>query len=163
MHMHDLHARVDFEQRAQIVSLLESLAVTLFAVVTAAILPQLILQYLLRDGNLPESQPFFLQYLPHMAYGLAALWFLMAFVQNFARSRRIRQYREEIAILEITGEDCDCGDHHDHEEEMALEMDGMEDETMEPMPEPAVEPVKTSRRKKTVASKKSTKTRSSKK
>lgn len=164
MQMHDLHARIEFEQRSQMISVLESIAVTLFGVVTAAILPQLIVQYLLRDGQIPESQPFILQYLPHISYGVAALWFVLAFLQNLARSRRIRQYREEIAILEITGEGCECGgdcDHH-HDEEMTLEMDDMDDVSAPVTEEVMVPEVKAPRRKK-AAAKKTTKTRTSKK
>lgn len=155
MQMHNLHKRVQFEQTNQVIALLESVAVTLFAVVTAAILPQLILQFMLRNGQMPESQPFILEYLPHIAYGIAALTFVMAVLMNLARVRRIRQYREEIAILELTGEGCECGGdcHHDSEDEAVVDMESLEEEMSQPMEEIIVEPVKTPRRKRAVAKK----------
>jgi uncharacterized membrane protein YciS (DUF1049 family) len=129
----ELRFKIKDEQNAKITALLESLAVSLFSVITAALLPQLIIQYLVRDGEYPTSQPMALLYLPHFCYALVLFAFAVAVIGNVARSRRIRQYKQELELLALTGEDCDCDDHHHGEEEIAaLEFDSMEEVVMEP-------------------------------
>lgn len=147
----ELRFKIREEQNAKMTALLESLAVSLFSVVTAALLPQLIIQYLVRDGEYPTSQPLVLLYLPHFCYALMFFAFAVAVIGNMARSRRIRQYQQELELLSLTGDDCDCGhDHAGMEDEVAsLELDGMEETVMEP--------VKASRTAKKSSAKKSTK------
>lgn len=153
MHTLDLRARIDEEQRGQMIAWLESLGVTLFSVVTAAILPQLIVQYLLRDGEFPTAQPLFLTYMPHVAYGLAALVFLWTIITNMSRRRRIMQLREEIAVLEVSGHDC-CGCGQSDEEEMSLDAEALETMTTASVAAPVPKAKKRGAKKKTRAAKK---------
>lgn len=157
----ELRFKIKDEQNAKITALLESLAVSLFSVITAALLPQLIIQFLVRDGEYPTSQPMVLLYLPHFCYSLVLFVFAVTVVGNVARSRRIRQYKQELELLALTGEDCDCGsctcDDHGNEEVAALELDEMEEIVMEPMPEKVVRPAKKSTSAKKTTTKRSKK------
>lgn len=107
MYHSDLSLRIAQEQREKMVSAVESAAVTLFGVVTGAILPQLVYQYMLAGGELVEP-PTFLQYIPHAGYALAVLAFVNMIVRNAFRSRRIQAYRQELDLMGY--EDCDCED-----------------------------------------------------
>ncbi len=120
MYRNDLTGRIAAEQREKMVSAVESAAVTLFGVVTAALLPQLLYQYLMTGGQLVEP-PVFVQYIPHVGYGLAALVFINMVARNYLRSRRIKLYSQELQMMSYMDDDC-CG-------ECAPEMEKTEDST----------------------------------
>lgn len=130
----ELRFKIKEEQTAKMVALLESLAVSFFSIVTAALLPQLIIQYLVRDGEYPTSQPMVLLYLPHFCYALMLFSFAVAVFGNVARSRRIRQYKQELELIALTGDECDCDHDHMHsdDEVASLELDSMEEIVTEP-------------------------------
>lgn len=107
MYHSDLSRRIAQEQREKMVSAVESAAVTLFGVVTAALLPQLLYQYLLSGSELLEP-PAFVQYIPHAGYGIAALVFLNMVARNYLRSRRIKLYTQELQMMSYMDcEGCD--------------------------------------------------------
>lgn len=108
MYHSDLSRRIAAEQREKMVSAVESAAVTLFGVVTAALLPQLLYQFLLAGDQLVEP-PAFVQYIPHAGYALAALVFVNMVVGNFLRNRRIKLYSQELQMVSYLDEDC-CGE-----------------------------------------------------
>lgn len=147
----ELRFKIKDEEHAKMTALLESLAVSLFSIITAALLPQLIIQYLVRDGEYPTSQPMMLLYLPHFCYALVLFVFVATVIGNVARSRRIRQYKQELELLALTGEDCDCncGTDHHGEEVATLDLDSMEEVVMQPMQEKTARPTKKSAVKKT--------------
>lgn len=148
-----LHHKIQEEQQAKSVALLESLAVSLFSVITAALLPQLIVQYLVRDGEFPTSQPLILTYLPHFCYALVFFSFVFAVLSNIARSRRIQQYKREIELLALTGDDCCCDGNCSHgaegEEFVSFDDDSLEEVVMEPVVTKAPRAAKKSAAKKT--------------
>jgi hypothetical protein len=98
------------QQRTMSVAVLESLAVTLFAVVTAALLPQLIYQLIAQNEQLVNSAANFvaLRYLPHIAYAIAFGYFVVGVLGNLVRSRRLRALKRELAMLNYTEDGC-CG------------------------------------------------------
>ena len=77
---------------------------------------------------MPTSNPLILTYLPHVVYGASVLAFVWAFVTNMTRSRRIRQYTEELDLMALSGCGCgcDCCDECSDEEVM-IEMAPAED------------------------------------
>lgn len=108
MYHTDLSLRIAQEQREKIVAAVESAAVTLFGVVTGALLPQMVYQYMLTSGELIEP-PAILTYIPHIGYGLAVIFFVNALVGNYLRSRRIKAYSAELQMMSYM-DDCDCED-----------------------------------------------------
>lgn len=157
MHRHNLYKQIASLQRRQVNAGVESVAVSLFAVITAVLLPQLVFQYLVETNPDALENTVALQYIPHAAYALAALVFVVMIVGNFLRNRRINRIEQELSVLAYTEDawscNCDCN------------CDGCEPANhyeIEPMPEVMEESPKA---KKTVAKSKKTagKAKSSKK
>ena len=119
MHAHHLQKKVNALQQQKLVAAVESTAVTLFAVVTAALLPQLIYSYLVEANPAMLEQTLALQYVPHAAYAVAAISFIVAMVGNFKRTRQIRALNQELMIAEYTDDGCCCGHDHGHDEVMS--------------------------------------------
>ncbi len=142
MYRTDLALRIAQEQREKMVAATESAAVTLFGVVTGALLPQMIYQYLITSGDIIDP-PAYLQYIPHVGYGLAALVFVNALVGNLIRSRRIRVYKQELQMMAYMDE-CDCGEC---EECLASGKDEVKVVAAKPSNRPAVKTRKTVTRK----------------
>lgn len=111
MRSRHLQFRIEYLQHEKLTASAQSAAVTLFAVVTAALLPQLAYQYLLQMGTL-TSEPLVLKYLPHVSYAISLVYFVNAFVGNLLRARQIRLLERELAVAQFQDDDCDCG--HDH-------------------------------------------------
>lgn len=105
MYQSELRSRIAQEQREKIIAAAESAAVTLFGVVSAAILPQLLLNFFIKDGQFMEP-PMWYQYIPHAGYGLAALFFVVFLIGNFMRSRRIKFFQQELQMMAYMCEDC---------------------------------------------------------
>lgn len=114
MHAHHLQNKVNSLQQQKLVAAVEATAITLFAVVTAALLPQLIYSYLVESNPAMLEQTLALQYLPHGAYAVAAIAFIVAMVGNWKRTRQIRALNQELMVAEYTDDGCcgECGHHH---------------------------------------------------
>lgn len=155
MHRHNLYKQIASLQRRQVSAGVESVAVSLFAVITAVLLPQLVFQYLVETNPDALESTVALQYIPHAAYALAALVFIAMIIGNFLRNRRINRIEQELSVLAYTEDawSCDCS------------CDGCENSNryeIEPMPEVLEDSPKA---KKTIAKSKKTagKAKSSKK
>ncbi len=145
MKTHDLRFRISQTQRAQQTALLTALLVTVFAVVTTAVAPQLLYEYVLQNVSL-DQQLVVLRYLPAVSYGSALLVFVVVLVKNFLRGRSISMYEQELQLLSYTMMD----------EEVAMDLD------LEPA-EPAMKSVATkSSSKKSSTSKKKSSAKKSK-
>lgn len=107
MHSKDLRFQVSTLQREQQVALTNAILWSIFAVVTTAVAPQLLLEYVLQNATV-QQQVMVLRYIPLIVYGLALLVFVVAMVRNFGRNRRIRMLQQEIQLLAFTATDCCC-------------------------------------------------------
>lgn len=101
MKTHELRFRISQTQRAQQNALLTAVLVTVFAVVTTAVAPQLLYEYVLQNVSL-EQQLVVLRYLPAVSYGAALVVFVGALVKNFLRGRAISMYEQELQLLAYT-------------------------------------------------------------
>lgn len=146
MYHTDLSMRIAQEQREKMVAAIESAAVTLFGVVTGALVPQMVYQYMLSGGEMVEP-PTFLQYIPHVGYGVAALFFVNALIGNYFRSRRIKAYQQELELMSY--DDCNC--------EECMTGDEDSDDSTDSLAEALAQTEKKSKAKKAPAKKKAAK------
>lgn len=109
MQMHELRGRIAKEQRAQQLSVMNAIMVSLFAVMTAALGPQLAYEYILTNTEV-ETQVLILQYIPAFSYLASALFVVYALGMNFLRTRRIAFYEQELELLAYVGDDATSAD-----------------------------------------------------
>lgn len=109
MYMNELRTRVEIEQRKQLNSLVFVLVVVLFSVVTSAVAPQLLYEYVLQGVNV-DQQLLVLQYIPVVAYVVSLVSFLMAAVGFVNHRRRVKMTEQELLMLEYSDEECTCDD-----------------------------------------------------
>lgn len=117
MKTHDLRFRISQTQRAQQNALLTAILVTVFAVVTTAVAPQLLYEYVLQNVGL-EQQLLVLRYLPAVSYGAALVVFVVVLFKNFFRGRALSMYEQELQLLAYT--------MMDEEVEMEMELEPVE-------------------------------------
>lgn len=120
MYTHELRSKIEIEQRKQTNSLIFTLMIVLFSVVTSAVAPQLLYEYVLQ-GISVDQQLIILQYIPVIAYLISLVAFVMSAVGFLNHRRRTRMIEQEIMLLQYTDEDCNCEDpgHHHHHAEMS--------------------------------------------
>lgn len=149
----ELRHKIAHEQANQQLAVTTALLVTIFAVISMSILPQMLYEYILANAAV-EQQMMVLKYIPIVGYGLSVLYFVSALLGNYFRGRRIRLYQQELQLLAYTEDEFG----HWHEEVTDEEMMA-EEEAMDLAADEA-EPVKKPRRN---AAKKSSKKTSKKK
>lgn len=97
-----LHNEMQQLQQARMVSVLESIMVMIFAFLTAAVLPQILYQYLIATGNIDPNSPIF-EHFTLIVYLIALLAVLLTAVGNFMRARRVRQLKSDLELLHYVG------------------------------------------------------------
>lgn len=119
MHANNIRFRMEYLQRSQQASMVNALMITVFGVVTAALAPQILYDYVLQNAD-PAQQILILQNIPAASYGLAALFVVYALAMNLYRSRQLRALDQELQLLSYTGGDECCG--HCEPQDMGDEM-----------------------------------------
>lgn len=109
MYMSEIRSRIEIEQRKQLNSMIFVLIVVLFSVVTSAVAPQLLYEYVLQDISV-DQQLLILQYIPVGAYLVSLVAFVMSAVGFMNHRRRVRMHEQEILMMEYSDEDCNCED-----------------------------------------------------
>lgn len=102
MNKSNLQYELQKEQMARVVAALEGMFVSVFAVITALLLPQLIFQLLLSQGATNLNNATWISYIPTISYIVAAVYFLMAMVGNYLRSRRVREMSKDLELMNYT-------------------------------------------------------------
>ncbi len=82
--------------------MIESIAVFVFALFVAILLPSLLIRYVYADQQLFE-QPKVIEYIPVASFAVGTVFFLYAILTNLSRLKQIKALERE---LEATG--CDC-------------------------------------------------------
>lgn len=77
---------------------LETIVVGIVGLMSAALLPSLLLQYFY-DVTTLTAEPAALKMIPLLSYGASALFFLYAVVGNMARGKKIAQLTNELTSL----------------------------------------------------------------
>lgn len=101
MNKSNLQYELQNEQMMRVVAVLEGLFVSVFAVITALLLPQLLFQFLIQGGGNISSAAW-IGYVPSVSYGVAAFFFLWSMAGNFLRSRRIRELKQDLELMNYT-------------------------------------------------------------
>lgn len=89
-------------QQARTVSVMESIMVMIFAFLNAAILPQILYQYLIATGNIDPNSPLF-EHFTLIVYVVALLAVVWTAIANFMRARRVRQLQSDLELLHYVG------------------------------------------------------------
>lgn len=105
MNKGNLQYEIQHEQMARAIAALEGIFVSVFAVVTALLLPQLIFQVLLTQGNIQVAQSQFLNYIPTISYVVAAFFFLLAMIGNYLRARKVKNLKLDLELLSFSVSD----------------------------------------------------------
>lgn len=118
--------RIKQLQQASLIAMVESIAVFIFSLFIALFLPQLLLTYVYANQQLFE-QPAIFTYIPVVAFGLGAGYFLLAVVGNFIRSKKVRALLKEEEMNDCCGGDCGSCETNDTE---LKEMESMVDQML---------------------------------
>jgi hypothetical protein len=89
-------------QQARTVSVMESIMVMVFAFLNAAMLPQILYQYLIAEGSIDPNSPIF-EHFTLIVYAVALLAVVWTAVANFMRARRVRQLQSDLELLHYVG------------------------------------------------------------
>lgn len=97
-----LHNEMQQLQQARTVSVLESIMVMIFAFLNAAVLPQILYQYLIATGNIDPNSPIF-EHFSLIVYVVATVAVVWTAIANFMRARRVRQLKSDLELLHYVG------------------------------------------------------------
>jgi hypothetical protein len=109
MYTNELRSKIAIDQRRQMNNLVFSLLVVLFSVITSAVAPQLLYEYVLQGVSV-DQQLLVLQYIPVFAYVVALIAFVISAISFVNHGRRTRMYEQEMMLLEYSDESCNCDD-----------------------------------------------------
>lgn len=136
MYSSELRSKIEIDQRRQLNNLIFVLLIVLFSVVTSAVAPQLLYEYVLQDVSV-DQQLLVLQYIPVLAYVASFVAFVVAAFGFVQHGRRTRMYEQEMMLLQLSEDDCDCedcaADHFDHEMEEEVEVEVVESRAAKPV------------------------------
>lgn len=93
-------------RQEKIIFAIEAILIYIVALFTSAMLPAILVQYVLKSSN-PFEQPRFLEYIPVAAFTIATLYFLYATVQIIRRANEVKRLDAE--MLMMGHDDCCCG------------------------------------------------------
>lgn len=155
MTQHELRFAIAREQRGHQNTLLTALLVSLVGIISAALGPQIVYEYVLANAEV-NFQMMVLQYFPVVCYVAVVLSLVWAVAMGWMSSRRVRMYDQELQLLSYTdmccgpcGEGCTC-ECHDGEKMN----DMMDTESVVPVAAPVISTKKkTATRKKRAAKK----------
>ena len=89
-------------QQARMVSVLETIMVMIFVFLTAAVLPQILYQYLIAAGSIDPNSPIF-EHFTLIVYVVALAAIVWTVLANFMKARRVRQLRSDLELLHYVG------------------------------------------------------------
>lgn len=101
MQMNNLQFEIQNEQHNRLVAAVEAFLISFFAIITALLLPQLLFQFLIQNPNFNPAQSALLTNLPAIAYGVATFFVLYALMGNFLRTRRLRQLKQDLELMQF--------------------------------------------------------------
>jgi hypothetical protein len=80
-------------------TLLETISVFIAALISASLLPSLLMEYVYKDqAALMTQAPFWVQNGPLVIFGLSMLFFVYSMVQIFLKSRKIAGFKKQLAM-----------------------------------------------------------------
>lgn len=113
----ELRFAIEREQREQTNTLLMALLVSLVGIISAALGPQIVYEYVLQTADV-NVQMMVLQYFSVVCYLAVVLSLLWAAGRAWISGRRVRMIDQELQLLSYTdmccgpcGEDCTCECH----------------------------------------------------
>ena len=101
MQINNLQFEIQSEQNTRLATSVEAFMISFFAIITALLLPQLLFQFLIKNPNFDPNQSALLTNLPGICYGVMTFVVLYAVVSNFLRSRRIRQLKQDLELMQF--------------------------------------------------------------
>jgi len=98
-------------RQQNMVKMVESIAVFVFALFVTAFLPQLLFKYFYANAQLTE-QPALFDYIQVASFLVGVLYFFYAAVGNMQRNMKIRKLQKEMQSNDMMGGACcsNCGD-----------------------------------------------------
>lgn len=102
MNEQHLYNEIQQLQQARSVAVLESIMVMIFVFLNAAVLPQILYQYLIATASIDPNSPIF-EHFTLIVYLVALVAVLWVAVTNFLRVRKIRQLQSDLELLHYVG------------------------------------------------------------
>jgi len=107
MHLSNLQFEIQNEQQNRLTAAVEAFLISFMAIISAILLPQIIFDYFMQNGEFTQAQSEFLANIPTGAYAIAAFFFVYALIGNYLRGRKIRQLRRDIELMQYAFDEAD--------------------------------------------------------
>ncbi|MFZ1721954.1 MAG: hypothetical protein WAU07_05625 [Microgenomates group bacterium] len=102
--MHTKQFQINQLRMKNMQKVIESLMVIVLSIVVTAVLPSILVQFLLTSASNPFEQPAILQYIPVASFAVAIGYLALVMIGNWSREKTIAKLESE--MLES---DCGCG------------------------------------------------------